>query len=420
MTVDEPCARELLDRLARAEPPASRVDVGLIRRRGRRIVFWRRIGAPGASALAVVAVAGLISSNVLSLGTHNPASGPVHPRTAFNPLVPYASFGWLPAGFTFSAGTSIRWWGKYFSFSDDGTTQIDRATTHNVQVNVGSPARGQTIALTVNSANYCTLGPPSPPAGKIMRNLRKRNRHVLLPPYQLMCGDGGGSVGPVVGTVNGSPAYGGGWGLTWQYAARSWAQLQLGQNWPETYGSTAANAMLFRIADHIRFGESTSELFAFRLHGVPKRRYQSITSYDEYRGRLVNTTLWLGTNSMPTVGDMVEIAVTPGKPTSCRYVQGQSVAQGRFSYVTLDGTRFTVRTMGLDQAEWTTQELCGYVHGQQVNIGVQVQASSRSRLLPGPLSSLTGTSGQSAAVSVFRHLTLLGPNPADWTTHPLG
>jgi hypothetical protein len=141
---------------------------------------------------------------------------------------------------------------------------------------------------------------------------------------------------------------------------------------------------------------------------------------DEYGGRLVNTTLWLGTNSEPTVGDMVEIAVTPGKPTSCRYVQGQSVAQGRFSHPTLDGTRFTVRTMGLDQSESTTQELCGYVNGLQVNIGVQVQALSRSRLSPGPLSSLTGTSGQNAAVSVFQHLTLLGPDPAGWTTHPLG
>jgi hypothetical protein len=439
MTMDELCARELLDRLASAELPPSRVDVGLVRRRGRRILFWRRVGAPGASALAVVAVAALISSNVISLGrTHTSAPGPVHPRTVFNPFVPYASFGWLPAGYTSIAGSIVSWWGSESDFTTKtarrglGDTLPNTATAQSLQVSVGSAARHETITLTVNTANSCTFGTAPPLTGKmgqIAEKLRKEHPNLPAEPYQLMCHfdntGGGGSVGEVIGKVNGSPAYGGG-GLVWQYAKGSWAQLNLGvtgiastkerrtllTEW-ETNDSASVNAMLLRIADHIRYSEQTSESFAFRLTGMPRSARRYTTSYAQYDGRLLNTTLWLGPG-WTTNQDTVQIAVTPAsKPTACVFVQGRS------RHVTLDGTRFTVRTMwtppwdgDLDQP--ISQVLCGYVNGLQVNLAVAVKTPER-----GP-SSITEATDQNVAVAMFRHLTLLGPDPAGWTTNPLG
>ena len=74
------------------------------RRRARRLTRWRRAGTAGISVLAVAAVA------VLTVGTGpaRPAAAPAPAGPAalrhFNPLVPYISFGWLPAGQKLVAG----------------------------------------------------------------------------------------------------------------------------------------------------------------------------------------------------------------------------------------------------------------------------------------------------------------------------
>lgn len=435
MTVDELCARELLDRLANTEPPPSRVDVGLAHRRGRRILFWRRAAAPGASAMAVVAVVGLISTNVITLGPSKDASaaGPVHPRTAFSALAPYASFDWLPTGFTLSAGSSVHVWSSDLWASSrelrSGLTPPAQTTQQSVQVNASSPATHMAITLTVNTANSCTFGTAPPLTGKMeqyRKKLRKEHPNWPPEPYQLICHydntGGGRSVGEVIGKVNGSPAYGGG-GLVWQYAKGSWAQLDLGVSgavsnkerrallteWAIN-DSASVNAMLLRIADHIRYGDR-SESFAFRLNDAPKDR-QYATTYAEYGGRLLNTTLWLG-QGWSTNANGALITVTPAsKPSSCGFVRGQS------RYVTLDGTQFTVRTMWVPQGGslqgLKQQVLCGYVNGLQVYVGVSLDP------LDSYLSSFTGTNAQDVAVTVFRHMALLGTNPAGWTTHPLG
>jgi hypothetical protein len=426
MTVDELCARELLDRLAGAEPPPSRVDVRLARHRGRRMLFWRRAGAPGASALAVVAVTALISSNLITLGPQTHLSGPLHPPAA---LSPYATFGWLPAGFTLSAGSAVNWWGTNANFSSSpGRIRLDTVTAQNTQVSAGS-VTGRTITLTVNTENDCKLGSSAGVISqRMLKALRKKSPHWHLPPYQLWCNEADGGrgdlVGPVSGEVNGSPAYGGGGGLAWKYAKGSWAQLQLrawgavsakewqalNRTWTGSQ-SSATKAMLLRIADHIRFGER-GESFAFKMSGVPTTWHQYATSYAEYGGRMINTSLWLGPGPASDA-NAAQIAVTPAsKPTSCGSI-------GDSNYLTLDGTRFTVSTMQVPingdlEGDVLQQVLCGYVAGLQVNVGVSLQA------LHSGLSSLIGTNIQSPAVTLFRHMTLLGPNPSGWTTQPLG
>jgi hypothetical protein len=437
MTMDELSARELLDRLANTEPPPARVDVGLARRRGRRMLFWRHAGAPGGSALAVIAVAALISSNVITLGSgpHGPAPGPVHPQKVLSAFAPYATFGWVPAGFTLKAGSAVRWWVSSANFTQGpyffpGGLPTDTASPQHMHVNIFSAA-GLGISLTVNAENDCTFGSSATMLpGRVRKHAKKG---WPAQPYELMCKDGtgsnGNSVGPLSGEVNGSPAYGGG-GLAWQYAKGSWAELQpevsdalpvkqqqsLMKTWMGSH-SAATNAMLLRIADNIRFGER-AESFAFRLNGAPKIWHQYNTTYAYYGGRMINTSLWLGPD-MTANSNAAEIAVTPAsKSLSCGFVQGES------RYVTLDGTRFTLsymRTNGNLQPT-NQQVLCGYVNGLQVNVAVSTQALhpvANYSLQTRGMSSFIGTDIHNAAVTLFRHMTLLGPDPANWTTHPL-
>src|SRR5436309_474169 len=80
----------------------DRWDDGLPGRRGRARLRWRRAAAAGtpllaaATAVAVAVTVGLAPAHPRP-GTAATGNGPAAPRH-FNPLVPYLSFGWLPAG----------------------------------------------------------------------------------------------------------------------------------------------------------------------------------------------------------------------------------------------------------------------------------------------------------------------------------
>ena len=96
--------RALFTEIADGEPAPSQVDIQLARRRGRARLRWRRACVAGTSVLAAVAVVILaMGVGPVRLGSGPPASGPAAPRQ-FNPLVPYLSFGWLPAGNRLLAG----------------------------------------------------------------------------------------------------------------------------------------------------------------------------------------------------------------------------------------------------------------------------------------------------------------------------
>lgn len=77
------------------------IDIALARRKGRTRLRWRLAaivgGVPAVAAIAAVAV---IVSGALPVRTSGPvaAHGSAAAPHRFNPLIPYASFGWLPAG----------------------------------------------------------------------------------------------------------------------------------------------------------------------------------------------------------------------------------------------------------------------------------------------------------------------------------
>src|SRR5215472_3453796 len=106
--MDETAVRSLLDVAARDdEAPPCRVSIPLARRSGRRRLRLLRIYLPGAAPLAAAVAVALVISLPAAIGDGTSRAGDGQSRTSattpivaprtFNPLVPYASFGWLPA-----------------------------------------------------------------------------------------------------------------------------------------------------------------------------------------------------------------------------------------------------------------------------------------------------------------------------------
>jgi len=102
--VDEAGLRTLLNRLADTEPPPARIDLDVAIARGRRGRRWRRVRAGVSVLLAAGAVAAVVAALLVPAQRsaqrpdQQPTGGPTVPAR-FNPLVPYAEFGWLPPGF---------------------------------------------------------------------------------------------------------------------------------------------------------------------------------------------------------------------------------------------------------------------------------------------------------------------------------
>jgi hypothetical protein len=237
----EPQVRALFAEQASSEPPPSQVSIELARSQGRRRLRRRRAGLAGAPVLAVAVIAAVVLTvrpapgAPARAGTASPAasasraSGAPAPATAapwrFPPLLPYASFGWLPAGQSLTAGSTGPTEEYFFA---------------------------RPWSLDVYSASHpCQLT-----AG------------------QLACVDGtAGLMAPIIGrapAVHGHRAF---WisdhtYLVWRYARGSWAWLGLPPD-----KSAQEQRVAVKVASHIRFGAATSPVIAFpaQLIRVPAR-----------------------------------------------------------------------------------------------------------------------------------------------------
>jgi hypothetical protein len=112
--MDEKVLRDHFERVVQRSAPPSTVDVGRARKAGRRRLRFRRAGVPAVSFGVVIAVRALFAGGVLPVSaTSRPAAaahahkayapehatGPMAPGS-FDPLAIYATFGWLPRGFS--------------------------------------------------------------------------------------------------------------------------------------------------------------------------------------------------------------------------------------------------------------------------------------------------------------------------------
>jgi hypothetical protein len=299
--------RELFTGIASAEPVTSRVDAERARRRGRARLRWRRAAATGtpllaaATAVAIAVTVGLAPAH-LHQGAAATGNGPAAPRQ-FDPLVPYLSFGWLPAGMSLMRGGVSR----TAAFMDAGT----RASSPNGW------------SLGVYAAERCHLTPGA---------------------KEWTCG----SAGPSIEITRPAPAVHGhrAWwvnpgriwwanaGLVWQYARNGWAWLSLPNMYhysPQQVAAVRRDAI--RIAAHIRYGAPTRPLvFPAQLVHVPGNWRVSSVLYSP-DGRVLRASSYALAGGRPSLGSdggmdyqrgLPYIGIDPASPESTCPRRGES------------------------------------------------------------------------------------------------
>jgi hypothetical protein len=409
--MDDNSVINLLASVTDPPEPAPRVSIAAAVRRGRR---HRRLQV-GTSALGVVALAAavavpgiIVSGNSgRSRASAFPSSSarsvkrPAMPASApvkFNVLVPYAAFGWLPAGYS-----EARYPLDQFGLLNSGPTEVDRTA---------AAANGTTVGLEVYARTACGTG-----AGAYL-SCRPRGTSGKAP------------------DVNGRPAWWilGGRGITWEYAPGGWADLHVisvlhgpgivptGKHPARRSSSSSAASkraywqspapartrdLVLKIADAVKYAQHTPLVFDVKLaHPLPAGWSLQEMGFHVVDGRLLADSLDVG----PAV-DTSALSISATKPlgNGCNYVSGQS------SYLTKYGVKWEYRVLD-DHVAKSVEMLCSMqpIDGLDVNIYLDM-APEEAGAAP-----LPGSYQLGGAFGVYAKLRLLGLNPANWTRNPLG
>jgi hypothetical protein len=416
--VDDNSVITLLASITDPPEPASRVSIAAALRRGRR----RRLLQVGASALAVVAVAAavavprvILSGNTGRSGASASPSGsgagpvrePAMPASApatFDVLVPYATFGWLPAGYS-EAAIPL----SDVGLLNSGPTEVDRTA---------AAANGATVSLSVYARAACATG-------------NWTSGSCPLPATSGKAPD-----------VNGRPAFWiiGGYGIAWEYAPGAWAEVHLivpfqspltrnvdgrqgrgtapggkGAARPKVFGSAARKRtpapagtrhLILKIADAVKYAQHTPLVFDVKLaRSLPAGWSLQEMGFHVVDGRLLADGLDVGPAVDPTA---LGISATKPLGYGCNYVDGQS------HYVTKYGANWEYRILE-DHLAKNVEMLCSMqpIDGLDVNIYLDM-APEEAGAAP-----LPGSYELGGAFGVYTKLDLLGLNPANWTTDPV-
>jgi hypothetical protein len=360
--------RALFAEIADGEPACPRADPQLAQRRGRARLRWRRACVAGGSVLAAAAVAALavVVGPVRPGSGPPPATGPAAPRQ-FSPLVPYVSFGWLPAGQSSLSGGIT----PAESYMDAGHIGPDWS--------LDVYARGQCHLTGSASGLNC-------PGSKLRISQRAPD-------------------------VAGHRAFwtGPGPGIAWQYARGGWARMTIPA--PTLRAALRSKKDLagkaLKIARHVRYGVTTPLVFPARFSGLPSQwQVHNISYYVPDRGLLRADQYMLTTGSSrfhPHVGDLgvwtdaAYIMVHPLRNGTCTPHDPSSKNTSEI----INGYRVVLKRMHIGGLP--VQELCG-AHAGGLWFDIQVFGAH------------TGID----VASLFRdHMRLLGTNPANWTTKPI-
>jgi hypothetical protein len=338
-----------------------------------------RAGRPGSSrrlmpvaAAAAVAVIALVTGLIVP-GALRPAAAPaVHlgyvgttrAPQYFNPLRPYARFGWLPP-------SSIR---------ADGEVISQR------MMSLGNPA-GASLALFAAGACHLTGHTlnclPSGNRYPLGRNIAQGDRH---PAYWTAPQK---ARGPLLGTSPGQ--------LAWQYAVGGWAVLDYAAS-----GHASAVNDAVEIADHVLFGYRGEPAIRFpvQLTDVPAN----------WQVNCVATSLlghvMYAASDVVTAGRMTGSICGDNNPLNAPHFdagQGAKNACAGLIYAhptpeVINGYQVVLGT----EKTWPNQELCA---DDAAGTFVWIAIGAHPTLSP---------------ASIFaHHLRLLGSNPAKWTTKPI-
>jgi hypothetical protein len=336
------------------------------------------------SVLAAATVTAVVLATAAAPG-RRVAIAPVRPAAVvphqFSPFIAYAAFGWLPAGSKVLFG---------------GTT---RGSTY--QVAGWGSLWTRPWYLLAYPAGGCQL---------------TKARGLMCKAYY--------PFGPLALTsrapdINGHRAY---WAtayasqrpyraLAWQYAAGSWAVLELGK-WNPL--DTRWRQEAVKAASHVRFGVDAAPPVAFpvRLTGLPASwhlisgvrawmpEWNGVT-YQPY-GHVLYASHWSVSTGSASTGPRARpfLAFTiglAGQPGSCRVA-----AQGPPVHEVVNGYRVIVTRGPFGQT------LCAANAG-----GLSVQIEERSNR-PG-----AGLARVDVVGLFAHHLQLLGTSPAHWATQPI-
>lgn len=387
-TLDEHAVRTLLHEAARTPEPPSAVDVDAARRRGSRQLRARRAALP---VLAVVALAAALTvpGGLLSGHPERTVASPVLDAPfQFNPLVPYASFGWLPPGYSENNAD--------LDFNQGVTSATDFVSREAV-----APAAGRLLYLQVEARDMCAVNTVT----DLRAIIRAHGQD------QVACIDAAFTVTGAAPNINGRPAF---WtdhgsGVAWEYAPDAWAELSLSEIAADGGGplpSAATRALLLKVAAHVTYGDATPLTFAFRLSGELPAGWQVWRAgFDVSGSRMFGTGITVGP-SVDTSALSINASTVTG-PAVC------DSSAGRSSYVNRLGVQWLYTVNNLPDDVW--QRLCATapVAGLPgVNIAIDMTNPASNAPLP-------GSAQLGGALGVLARLLLLGPSPAAWIANPV-
>jgi hypothetical protein len=373
--VTEPQVRALFDHIADGEAPPSRVDPQLALCQGRARLRWRRAcvaSVPVLAAAAVAIVALAVAAGPGRPGAGPAAAGPAAPRQ-FNPLIPYVAFGWLPAGQSLDQGGARR--GEVYMQADSASSFPGWG--------LGVYARGQCRLTSAGRGLKCAGETP-------LENATVRFSEPAP-------------------AIDGHSAFWAGTNLVWSYARGGWAWVNIPvRNFSALRHDTVTQGQAIRIARHLRFGVATAPLvFPARLSGLTGQWRISELHYWAAAGVLQadSYTLTTGTSRFfPQVGDLgiwtnapyVDIHPSPRTGTCSPHDPStQNTSE------IINGYRVVVKHSST--GDHPRQEVCA-AHAD--GLWVDILEFGRHPLM--------------GVTSLFRHLRLLGTNPANWTKNPIG
>ena len=388
-TLDEHAVRTLLHEAARTPEPPTAVDVEAARRRGSRRLRARRAALP---VLAVVALAAALAvpGGLLSGHSERTVASPIlNAPFQFNPLVPYASFGWLPPGYSETNAD--------LDFNQGVTSATDFVSREAV-----APAAGRLLYLQVEARDMCAVNTVT----DLRAIIRAHGQD------QVACIDAAFTVTGAAPDINGRPAF---WtdhgsGVAWEYAPDAWAELSLsgiaaggGQALPS---SAATRALLLKVAAHVAYGDTAPLTFAFRLSGELPAGWQVWRAgFAVSGGRMFGTGITVGP-SVDTSALIITASIVSG-PAAC------DIGAGRPSYVSRLGVQWLYLVNNLPSDVW--QRLCATAPVDGLT-GVDI---SMDMDRPGFNAPLPGSAQLGGALGVLSRLLLLGPNPVTWITNPV-
>jgi hypothetical protein len=359
--------RELFEMQASAEQPPSRLNIKAISRAARSRLRIRRLAGTATTLVVASAVAAVVLTHGPQAGRVGPV-GPGHrhhrvhhtlgqaPRY-FDPLRPYLSFGWLPPR------TRV-------VYGDTGTTEQDLIA--------GGP--GTMVQLWAYAAGQCSWA------------------HMLF----RCAGQSSEFDVHLTSRLAGHPFFE--WGdaadhwrgrgfLIWRYARDGWAELQ--------FTATASQAV--RVAEHVIFGGPAAPLrFPARLTGMPGWRLR-FAQFSTGRDGSLSTRFGFATGAGLYVPSPTRTwyPVPTGFPTVT--IKGPKPCTDNPAGPTLSVITGHRITFFAPSRPKVARYVCvANIDGLTVGVGV------------------TGRHPIADATTIFAHLRLFGPDPANWTTKPVG